>query len=44
MYTFGGEKGQQIIISEDEQQMELDKIIQLAKKCVKAMKGNHEIE
>jgi hypothetical protein len=40
MYTFGGEKGQQIIISEDEEQMELERIMKLAKKCVDAMKGN----
>lgn len=39
MYTFGGEKGQQIVISEEEQEVELDKIRKLARICVAAMKG-----
>lgn len=39
MYTFGGQKGQQIIISESEQEAQLDKIKKLAKICVAAMKG-----
>lgn len=39
MYTFGGEKGQQLIVSESEQEAELEKIKKLAKICVAAMKG-----
>jgi len=39
MYTFGGEKGQQIVISEDEELHEVEKIIKLAKICANKMKG-----
>lgn len=37
MYTIGGEKGQQIIISENEEKSEFDKILRLAIKCVATM-------
>ena len=39
MYTFGGEGGQQLMVSENEEQAELDKIKLLAKKCVAFMNG-----
>jgi hypothetical protein len=42
MYTLGGENSQQIIISEEEEKIEFDKIERLAKKCVAAMNGMKE--
>lgn len=38
MYTFGGERGQQIIISEEEEKAEIERIKRLARICVTAMK------
>ena len=38
MYTFGGERGQQIVISEEEEKAELEKIRKLTRICARAMK------
>lgn len=38
MYTFGGERGQQIVISEEEEKAEMERIKKLARVCVTAMK------
>jgi hypothetical protein len=38
MYNFGGEKGHQIVVSEDQEREELRKITKLARICVNAMR------
>lgn len=39
MFTYGGERGQQIIISEEAKEAEIKKIRKLARICVAAMRG-----
>ena len=38
MYTFGGEKGQQIIVSEEQEMVEIEKIKLLARICLNSIK------